>query len=173
MNVELEEVAAEVRRLTRIVEEALRHQSEPTQNPVLSLQTDCRSDLIRKPKAVLGSEMLLKAVQDEVRRRDFEEQLVPPEFCDGPAWYMLLFLLGQQINDRSCSVTDVTSAARAPQTTALRWIGVLVEAGWFRRASDPVDHRRCFLTLSKKAYEALATLFEARRVGRWRAGPCP
>jgi DNA-binding MarR family transcriptional regulator len=46
-----------------------------------------------------------------------------------------------------------------PPTTALRWIGQLVEAGLLHRIEDDTDRRRAFIALSTPAADGMARYF--------------
>lgn len=69
-----------------------------------------------------------------------------PDHC----WPLILDLYIQAIEGRRVSVTDACIAARAPNTTALRWIAELVEAGVIERAPDPGDKRRTYMSLAAR-----------------------
>jgi len=46
-----------------------------------------------------------------------------------------------------------------PPTTALRWIGQMVEQGQFVRVGDQADRRRAFIDLSDRCADAMARYF--------------
>ena len=50
-------------------------------------------------------------------------------------------------------------AAAVPATTALRWLGSLVQKGVFIRRADPHDGRRVFVELSPETSAALRRYF--------------
>jgi hypothetical protein len=79
-------------------------------------------------------------------------------FAD-PAWDMLLDLTAARAEHRRVSVTSLCIASGVPATTALRWIGQLVEAGWFERVQDDGDKRRAFIALTDRAADAMAHYF--------------
>jgi DNA-binding MarR family transcriptional regulator len=66
------------------------------------------------------------------------------------------------------SVTSLCIASGVPPTTALRWIGQMVEAGLFQRVEDDSDRRRAFIALTEKAADAMARYFAelGRRAAR-------
>ena len=76
----------------------------------------------------------------------FDERL----FAD-PAWDMMLELLAARLECRSVSVSSLCLASGVPQTTALRWIGVLVASDIVVRRQDPADGRRVLVGLSDHA----------------------
>lgn len=72
-----------------------------------------------------------------------------------PAWDMLLDLAFHAIDGRQVTVSDLSGAAGVPPTTALRWIGLLVERQLVERHPDPSDARRTFVALTQSAEIAL------------------
>lgn len=92
--------------------------------------------------------------QRQMRSRFFDGAL----FAD-PAWDMLLDLTAARAEHTRASVSSLCIASSVPPTTALRWIGQMVEAGLFVRTEDGVDKRRAFIALSDQAAEAMARFF--------------
>lgn len=90
----------------------------------------------------------------QLRARYFDGQL----FAD-PAWDMLLDLCAARAEHRRVSVTSLCIASAVPPTTALRWIGQMVEQGLFVRVGDHADRRRAFIELSDRSADALARYF--------------
>lgn len=88
--------------------------------------------------------------QRQLRTRFFDAGL----FAD-PAWDMLLDLAASRIEGKAVSVSSLCIAAGVPPTTALRWIGQMVDAGLFVRIRDAEDRRRAFIALSDRAAEAM------------------
>ncbi|MCT2401102.1 winged helix DNA-binding protein [Novosphingobium mangrovi (ex Huang et al. 2023)] len=95
--------------------------------------------------------------QRQQRARFFDGGL----FAD-PAWDMLLDLTAARVEHKRVSVTSLCIASGVPPTTALRWIGQMVEAGLFVRVCDDSDRRRAFIDLTDKAVEAMARYFAER-----------
>jgi hypothetical protein len=90
----------------------------------------------------------------KLRGRYFDGQL----FAD-PAWDMLLDLCAARAEHRRVSVTSLCIASAVPPTTALRWIGQMVEQGVFVRVGDHADRRRAFIELSERTADAMARYF--------------
>jgi DNA-binding MarR family transcriptional regulator len=90
----------------------------------------------------------------QLRARFFEGDL----FAD-PAWDILLDLAAARAEHRRVSVTSLCIASGVPPTTALRWIGQMVEAGLLERVEDEADRRRAFIALADKAADAMARYF--------------
>jgi hypothetical protein len=90
----------------------------------------------------------------QLRGRHFDAQL----FAD-PAWDMLLDLTAARAEHRRVSVTSLCIASGVPPTTALRWIGQMVEQGLFSRVGDQTDRRRAFIELSERCADSMARYF--------------
>lgn len=86
------------------------------------------------------------------RKRD---TLLPAELFGEPAWDMLLDLFVQQSQGRRVSITSLCLASAAPQTTALRSIGLMEAAGLIERAHSPSDHRVVWLTIVSDVFVML------------------
>jgi len=95
---------------------------------------------------------IIKARQ--ARMRHFDADL----FAD-PAWDILLDLAAARAERQQVSVTSLCIAAGVPATTALRWIGQMVDADLLVRVSDPHDRRRAHIALSDNTADALARYF--------------
>ncbi|WP_370189492.1 MarR family transcriptional regulator [Qipengyuania sp.] len=101
---------------------------------------------------------LIKARQ--ARTRFFDAEL----FAD-PAWDILLDLAAARAERKQVCVTSLCIAAGVPATTALRWIGQMVEADLLVRVSDPHDRRRAYIALADETADALARYFAAVGAG--------
>ena len=111
------------------------------------------SDRPRLPEAVVLRK-LIKARQ--LRMRFLDAQL----FAD-PAWDILLDLAAARAERQQVCVTSLCIAAGVPATTALRWIGQMVDADLLVRVSDPHDRRRAYIALADSTADALARYFAA------------
>jgi len=101
-----------------------------------------------------------KLVRRLIRMRQTRARFFDAELFADPAWDMLLDLTAARAEHVRVSVTSLCIASGVPPTTALRWIGQLVEAGLFVRTSDDTDRRRAFIDLSDGAADAMARYFE-------------
>jgi DNA-binding MarR family transcriptional regulator len=79
-------------------------------------------------------------------------------FAD-PAWDILLDLTAARGEHVRVSVTSLCIASGVPPTTALRWIGQMVDTGLLERVEDEEDRRRAFIALTEKAADAMARYF--------------
>lgn len=113
-------------------------------------------ELVRKPRPALPDARLVRQIiqQRTARAKFFDSEL----FAD-PAWDMLLDLTAARVEHTRVSVTSLCIASGVPPTTALRWIGQMVETGLFDRVEDDADRRRAFIELSDKAADAMARYF--------------
>ncbi len=112
--------------------------------------------LARRSRPPLPDPQLVRRIihHRQLRARFFDGEL----FAD-PAWDMLLDLTAARVEHTRVSVTSLCIASGVPPTTALRWIGQLIEAGLFERIEDDADRRRVFISLSDHAAEAMARYF--------------
>lgn len=67
-----------------------------------------------------------------------------------PAWDILLTLFVAQEESRRVSINQARAASGVPTTTALRWIGSLAGHALVSRRADPMDKRRCYLSLTAR-----------------------
>ena len=104
---------------------------------------------------IVDGDMLRKMLAARKARAKF--------FTDGmfadPAWDILLDLLMTKLDGQRVTVSNLCLAANVPPTTALRWIKTLELDGLAYRRPDPLDGRRCFIELTKKAEAALRAYF--------------
>lgn len=121
------------------------------------------------PSSGDGSERLVRAARPPLPdprlvRRIIRQRQLRARFFDGdlfadPAWDMLLDLTAARAEHARVSVTSLCIASGVPPTTALRWIGQMIDAGLLLRIEDETDRRRAFITLSDKAADAMARFF--------------
>ena len=124
------------------------HEYEPTRKD---------DDRPRLPDAAV-IRRLIKARQ--LRARYFDAD----HFAD-PAWDILLDLAAARAERQQVSVTSLCIAAGVPATTALRWIGQMVDADLLVRVSDPHDRRRAYIALADNTADAMARYFAEVRAG--------
>ncbi len=84
-----------------------------------------------------------------------------PSFATGPAWDILLDLLINERLSRDVAICDASIAASCPQTTGLRWITALHEAGLVEKVQDGTDSRRVFVKLSSEGRAQVTLAIEA------------
>jgi DNA-binding MarR family transcriptional regulator len=100
-----------------------------------------------------------QVVRDIIYMRSERRRFLPAHLFADPAWDMLLDLYLSDIVSQRISVSSLCTASNVPATTALRWITSLQAEGLVERAGDPCDHRRYFMSLSKKGMAAMDGYF--------------
>ncbi|WP_395391131.1 MarR family transcriptional regulator [Novosphingobium sp. BL-8A] len=100
-----------------------------------------------------------RLVRKILRQRELRARFIEGDLFADPAWDMLLDLAAARGEGKQVSVTSLCIAAAVPPTTALRWIGQMVEGGLFRRVLDDNDRRRAFIELTDKAVDSLGRYF--------------
>lgn len=121
--------------------------------------------LIRQPlpkparfsKPALPDPRLVRRI---IRQRQLRLRYIDAELVGDPVWDMLLDLTAARAEHKRVSVTSLCIASGVPPTTALRWIGTMVEAGLCERINDDIDRRRAFISLTTKGAEMMARLFD-------------
>ncbi|MFN5630531.1 MAG: winged helix DNA-binding protein [Sphingomonadales bacterium] len=99
-----------------------------------------------------------------IRQRRKRASLFGADLFSDPAWDMLLDLAAARLENERVSVSSLCLASGAPQTTALRWIAMLQDAGLVARRADPLDGRRAYIELTEKAITAMGRHFEEAEV---------
>lgn len=100
-----------------------------------------------------------RLVRRTIRQRQLRARFFDGDLFADPAWDMLLDLTAARAEHQRVSVTSLCIASGVPPTTALRWIGQMIEAGLFQRSEDETDRRRAFITLTDRAADAMARYF--------------
>ncbi len=118
--------------------------------------SDGRRASLRQSKPPLPDPRLVRRV---IHARKSRARWFDPALFADPAWDILLDLTVARVEHTRVSVTSLCIASGVPPTTALRWIGQMIEAGLLERVEDDSDRRRAFIALSDKAAEAMARYF--------------
>ena len=106
-----------------------------------------------------------RLVRQIIRQRQLRARFFDGDLFADPAWDMLLDLTAARAEHLRVSVTSLCIASGVPPTTALRWIGQMVDAGLFQRVEDDTDRRRAFIALSDRAADAMARYFAELATG--------
>lgn len=85
-----------------------------------------------------------------IRGRFFQAEL----FAE-PAWDILLDLFVAKVSGLRVSTKAACIAAAVPETTALRWLILLVEQGLIERNDDKSDRRRSWVVLTEFAFKGM------------------
>lgn len=105
-------------------------------------------------------ERLVKAADDELRRRKMRERFLPSDFFGEGAWSMLLDLFVSEHRGRRVSTTSACLASGIPATTALRWLDMLESRGLIERTSTSRDKRVKYVMLTDRSRQALCALLQ-------------
>lgn len=119
--------------------------------------TTAESNLIRHARPALPDPRLVRRIIRQRRLRN--DYFDTAEFAD-PMWDMLLDLTAARADHQRVSTKALCIASGVPPTTALRWIGQMVDAGLIERIQDDADRRRFFLRLTDRAARSMARYFE-------------
>ena len=84
------------------------------------------------------------------RARHFDAEM----FAE-PAWDMLLDLFIAKVRGKQMRTLSLCIASEVPETTALRWIGVLERHGLVARHLAEHDHRLRLIALTTKGYRVM------------------
>lgn len=118
-----------------------------------------------------GDESRLAAVaQAEYASRRRRDALFHPGIFAEPAWDMLLDLYVQEHMKRPVSIHSLCIAAAVPPTTALRWIGRLVDCGLMTREPSRRDHRVVHVALTATGRNEMEQYLRSRLASNG-AGP--
>lgn len=99
------------------------------------------------------------AIVYEQRRR--RERFLPGDLFADPAWDLLLYLFIAGAEGRTVSASSVCIALAIPESSAVRWIDLLVDRDLVSRKNDEVDKQRIFIALSDKGFRAMRGYFES------------
>lgn len=113
-----------------------------------------RASRPRRPS--LPDPLLLEKIARNRRKRS--DHFGTGLFAD-PAWDMIIDLAIAKARYARVSVTSLCIASGVPSTTALRWIGILIEQGLFQREDDATDKRRAFISLTDGGVRKVAKYF--------------
>lgn len=102
-----------------------------------------------------------QAIRRLLRARRLRDRHFATGLFEDPAWDMLLDLYAAHHEGTKVSVSSLCIAAAVAPTTALRWIGRMVEAGLFVRQPDPADGRRALIALTDRGRAGMAAFHAA------------
>lgn len=114
---------------------------------------------------ICGQTVNEQYIRNMLKLRRNRDRFFGQELFADPAWDMLLELYASALAQFRVSISNLCIAAAVPATTALRWIKQLEDAGLIVRRPDPTDGRRCFISLSNQALEAMNSYFRTVPAG--------
>lgn len=100
------------------------------------------------PIAVRETAELVTIAEAEYANRRRRDRIFRAGIFAEPAWDMLLDLFIQEHRGRAVSTHSLCIAAAVPPTTALRWIGKLVDGGLVVRQPSRRDNRVVHIALT-------------------------
>lgn len=110
---------------------------------------------------ILGQPVFRRAFAGKVYSiRRLRNRFFPEDLFAEPAWDILLLLYGVEQSQERLSVSAVCASVDAPQTTVLRWIDKLEQAGLLVRQKHPTDGRVSWLGLSTECVSRLDRFFD-------------
>lgn len=102
----------------------------------------------RSPEATPEIEHVKRRLKALIKLRQIRAAHFQGDLFSDPCWDMLLDLMEARLNEKQVSVSSLCIASGVPQTTALRRIEDLIDAGLINRQDDPADRRRVFVGLT-------------------------
>lgn len=151
-----EEVARIAALLARLIDRERERDGDNTPDDVAERRVGF---LIESPAGTADPQL----VREAIRARRMRGAFLGENLFEDPAWDMLLDLYAAHLEGGRVSVSSLCVAAAVAPTTALRWIGQLIEVGLFDLQSDPDDRTRTFIALSPKALAGMDGYFAAAR----------
>ncbi len=123
---QVSQIAARLDKLTPPAEDSAFRFESPRPAFAAAPQADAGDRLVRATRPALPDPRLIRRIirQRQLRARFFDGDL----FAD-PAWDMLLDLTAARAEHVRVSVTSLCIASGVPPTTALRWIGQMIDGG--------------------------------------------
>ncbi|BDI61499.1 hypothetical protein MACH05_20590 [Qipengyuania nanhaisediminis] len=104
--------------------------------------------------------LLALRAKEHMRQRTVREKSLPNKLLGEPAWDMLLELFCAKVSGTRLSIKSASIASGARDTTALRVIGQLMEAGLVERTQSSDDKRVKLLSLTPKGFVAVSQILE-------------
>ncbi len=98
---------------------------------------------------------LSKIARQLLKLRRDRQRIFSADIFGEPAWDMLLDMFVQHADGKRISVKSLCIGSGVPNTTALRWISVLVAEGFLMREPSYIDRRITYIYLTRKGYESI------------------
>ncbi len=156
---ELLDMAHRLATLALKADEAAFHQSSKQQSFAASCGEDPNMSLLIDR---LSNWTISAAdVRAEIARRRKRESFFTENLFADPAWDILLDLYAAELERSNVSISSACIAASVPQTTALRWIDMLIKNDLVERQFDKVDRRRTYLVLTSKGVKTMSTCLKS------------
>ena len=141
----------------------IRHLAGQLQNVLdqLTRGTSASNSAAPEVTKIAQSGLDISRLQEIVRFRRRRDEVLGAALFGEPVWEMLLDLLIARLLNKRVSVSSLCIASHAPESTALRHIHRMIDAGLVDKVDDPSDGRRSLIMLSREGYRKLGELFGA------------
>jgi DNA repair protein RadC len=107
----------------------------------------------------------IERVRDKATRalrwRRVQRRIFPEAALRGPCWDILLCCVEGELSGRPICVKQIRAQLEESQTSVLRRIDELEQAGMVRRFRDGMDGRRTLIRLTPDGAEAMSHFFSA------------
>lgn len=90
-----------------------------------------------------------------------------------PAWNIMLDLFIACHLNRQVCITSACIASRGPQSTAMRYIAALIDAGFLTRTSDAEDRRKSYVSLTRQGYDRVVRAIDKAAESHRKLGLSP
>lgn len=147
--------------------EKLREDVERIARTVRTLTGDVGRSRDQASMSELEARDRAREVRQKIRARRLRDKFFDSKLFADPAWDILLDLYAAHLEGREVSVSSLCIAAATPPTTALRWIATMTDANMLTRRPDDRDKRRCMVSLSDAALDAIEQYFVAANALRY------
>lgn len=111
---------------------------------------------VAQPRAALIERVRIEQLNRKRRSKLFA---MGNDIFSDPAWDILLELFAAELAGHSLNASVIGCEAGIPQSTALRWLGLLEKMGLTQRRRDVFDKRRLWVALTLRAKVALESYF--------------
>ncbi len=114
------------------------------------------------PPAIQNNDPITERdIRSILKHRRNRDHFLGLELFADPAWDILLHLYASYLSQHRMSVGALCEGAAVPATTALRWLVQLEMRGLVERRQDPIDARRCFVSLTIAGRDSMDGYFQS------------
>ena len=118
------------------------------------------SSLNQRRQAPVDRSNLVSLAKKIKEFRAVRDSVFPPELFGEPAWDLLLALYIAAGDQYRLKVTAACAESNVPESTALRWLSSLAEAGLIRYDPNPTDARSRYVALSSPGITMMDRLLQ-------------
>ena len=122
---------------------------------------DAAMSSLNQRRPAFGNRSNLVSLAKRIKEfRAMRGAVFAPELFGEPAWDLLLALYIAVGDQYRLKVTDACAESSVPESTALRWLSSLAEAGLIRYEPNPTDARSRYVALSNAGAAMMDRLLE-------------